>query len=46
MAAVDGLTGYRSKARVVAVASPTGVDASLAKRLILVAFDLSNSIAD
>ena len=46
MSAVDGLTGKKSKEGLVAVASTTSVDTFLAKRFILVAFDLSNSIAD
>jgi hypothetical protein len=46
MSAVDRLTGKKSKGRLVAVASTTSVDTFLAKRLILVAFDFPNSIAD
>ena len=46
MSAVDGLTGKNFKGRLVAVASTTSVDTFLAKRLILVAFDLPNSIAN
>ena len=46
MSAVDGLTGKNPKGGLVAVASTTSVDTFLAKRLILVAFDLPNSIAD
>ena len=46
MSVVDGLTGVKSKGGLVAVASTTSVDTFLAKRLILVAFDLPNSIAD
>jgi hypothetical protein len=46
MSAVGGLTGKKSKWGFVAVASTTGVDTFLAKRLILVAFDLPDSIAD
>ena len=46
MSAVDGLTGKKSKGGLVAVASTTGFDTFLAKRLILVAFDLPNSIAN
>ena len=46
MSAVDWLTGEKSKGGLVAVASTTSVDTFLAKRLILVAFDLPNSIAD
>lgn len=46
MSAVDGLTGKDSKGGLVAVASTTSVDTSLANGLILVALDLSNSIAD
>ena len=45
MSVVDGLTGKISKGGLVAVASTTCVDTFLAKRLILVAFDLPNSIA-
>jgi hypothetical protein len=44
MSIVNGLTGKESKGGLVAVASTTGVDTFLAKRLILVAFDLPNSI--
>jgi hypothetical protein len=46
MSTVDGLTGKKSKGGLVTVASTTSVDTFLAKRLILVAFDLSNSIAE
>ncbi len=46
MSAVDGLTGKKSKGGLVTVASTTSVNTFLAKRLILVAFDLPNSIAD
>ncbi len=46
MSAVAGLTGKIFEAGLVAVASTTSVDTFLAKRLILVAFDLPNSIAD
>ena len=46
MNVIDGLTGKESKGRLVAVASTTSVDTFLAKRLILVAFDLPNSIAN
>jgi hypothetical protein len=46
MSAVDGLTGKKFKGGLVAVASTTSVDTFLAKRLILVAFDLPNSIAN
>jgi hypothetical protein len=46
MSVVDGLTGKDSEGGLVAVASTTSVDTFLAKRLILVAFDLPNSIAD
>jgi hypothetical protein len=46
MSVVDGLTGKKSKGALVAVASTTSVDTFLAKRLIFVAFDLPNSIAD
>ena len=46
MSVVDGLTGKKSKRGLVAVASTTSVDTFLAKRLILVAFDLPNSIAN
>jgi hypothetical protein len=46
MGVVDRLTGKKSKGGLVAIASTTGVDTLLAKRLILVAFDLPNSIAD
>jgi hypothetical protein len=46
MSVVDGLTGKKSKGGLVAVASTTSVETFLAKRLILVAFDLPNSIAD
>ena len=46
MNAVDGLTGKYSERGLVAVASSTSVDTFLAKRLILVAFDLPNSIAN
>lgn len=46
MRVVDGLAGKKSKGGLVAVASTTSVDTFLAKRLILVAFDLPNSIAD
>ena len=40
---VDGLTGTNSEGRLVTIASPTSVDTSLAKWLLLVAFDLPNS---
>jgi hypothetical protein len=46
MNVIDGLTGKESKGGLVAVASTTSVDTFLAKRLILVAFDLPNSIAN
>lgn len=46
MNAVDGLTGKESKGGLVAIASTTSVDTFLAKRLLLVAFDLPNSIAN
>lgn len=46
MSIVDGLTGKNSKGGLVAVASTTSIDTFLAKRLILVAFDLPNSIAN
>jgi hypothetical protein len=46
MSAVDGLAGKKSKGELVAVASTTSVDTFVAERLILVAFDLPNSIAD
>jgi hypothetical protein len=46
MSVVDGLTGKKSKGRLVAVASTTSVDTFLAKRLVLVAFDLPYSIAE
>jgi len=46
MSVVDRLTDKKSKGRLVAVASTTCVDTFLTKRLILVAFDLPNSIAD
>jgi hypothetical protein len=49
MSAVDGLTGKKSERGLAAVASMTSVDTFfffLAKRLILVAFDLPNSISD
>jgi hypothetical protein len=46
MSVVDRLTGKKSKGGLIAVASTTSFDAFLAKRLILVAFDLPNSIAD
>jgi hypothetical protein len=45
MSVVDGLTGKKSKGGLVAVASTTSADTFLAKRLILVALDLPNSIA-
>jgi hypothetical protein len=43
---VDGLTSNISKGRLVAVASPTSVDTFSAKGLLLIAFDLSYSIAE
>ena len=46
MGVTDGSTGKNSKGGLVAVASTTSIDTFLAKRLILVAFDLPNSIAD
>jgi hypothetical protein len=46
MSTVDGLTSKKSKGGLVTVASTASVDTFLAKRLILVAFDLPNSIAD
>jgi hypothetical protein len=46
MSAVDGLTGNNPERGLVAVASTTSVDTFLAKRLILVAFDPPNSIAN
>jgi hypothetical protein len=46
MSAVDGFAGKKSKGGLVAVASTTSVDTFVAERLILVAFDLPNSIAD
>jgi hypothetical protein len=46
MSAVDGLTGKKSKGGLVAVAGTTSVDTFLANRLILVAFDLPNSIVN
>jgi hypothetical protein len=46
MSALDGLTSKKSKGGLVAVASATSIDTFFAKRLILVAFDLPNSIAD
>ena len=46
MSVVDGFTGKKSKGGLVAVASTTCVDTFLAKWLILVAFDLPNSIAN
>ena len=46
MSAVDGLTSNKSKRGLVAVASTTSVDTSFAERLILVALDFPNSIAD
>jgi hypothetical protein len=46
MSFVDGLTGNKSEGRLVAVASTASANTFLAKRLILVAFDLPNSIAD
>ena len=41
---VDGLTGTNSEGRLITVASTAGVDASLAKWLLLVALDLPDSI--
>jgi hypothetical protein len=46
MSIVGGLTGKISKGGLVAVARTTSVDTFLAKRLILVAFDLPNSVAE
>jgi hypothetical protein len=46
MSVVDGLTGKISERGLVAVASTTSVDTFLAKRLVLVAFDLPYSIAE
>jgi NAD(P)H-hydrate repair Nnr-like enzyme with NAD(P)H-hydrate epimerase domain len=46
MSVVDGLTGKKFKGGLVAIASATSVDTFFAKRLILVAFDLPNSIAN
>ena len=46
MSAVDGLTGKTSKGELVAVASTASVDTFLARRLVLVAFDLPNSMAE
>jgi hypothetical protein len=43
MSAINRLTCKEPKGGVVTVASPTSVDAFLAIRLILVAFDLPNS---
>jgi hypothetical protein len=46
MSVVDGLAGKKSKGGLVAVTSTPSVDTFLAKWLILVAFDLPNSVAD
>ena len=46
MSVFDGLTGKESKGGLVAVASTTSGDTSLAKRFILVAINLPNSIAN
>ena len=46
MSIVDGMTSANSEGRLVAVASTTSGHTFLAKRLILVAFDLPYSIAD
>jgi len=46
MGVIGGLAGEESKGGLVAVASTPSVDAFVAERLILVAFDLPNSIAD
>ncbi len=42
---VEGLMGINSKKGLVTVASTASIDTILAKRLVLVAFDLPNSIA-
>ena len=46
MSVVGGLTGKKSKGRLVAVASTTSADTLLAEWLVLVAFDLPYSIAE
>jgi hypothetical protein len=46
MSIVDELTGDNSKRGLVAIAGTTSIDTFVAKRLILVAFDLSDSISD
>jgi hypothetical protein len=46
MSTGDGLTGKNSEGGLVAIASTTCVDTFLAKRLLLIAFDLPNSIYD
>lgn len=46
MSVVDGLAGEKSKARLVAVASATSVDAFSTKWLVFVAFDPPYSIAE
>jgi hypothetical protein len=46
MSAVNRLTSKKSKGGLVALASTTSIDTLFAKRLILVTFDLPNSIVD
>jgi hypothetical protein len=46
MSVVGRLTSIKSKRGLVAVASTTSIDTSLAKRLVLVTFDLPNSTAN
>lgn len=46
MNVIGRLAGKKSEGGLVPIASTTGFDTFLAKRLILVAFDLPNSIAD